>query len=70
MDVIDLACQREAEDRDRAIAAARAQANRASLPVCVDCGELIPPARQRAAPGATRCIDCQTRIETLQRITP
>lgn len=30
---------------------------------CDDCGEDIPEARLRAAPGARRCIDCQSRSE-------
>ena len=30
---------------------------------CVDCGELIAPARLRAYPAATRCIDCQSAFE-------
>lgn len=66
MDVIDLACQREAEDRERAIAAARARPGTASY-ICIDCGIPIPPARRRAIPGVTRCVDCQSRLEILQR---
>jgi phage/conjugal plasmid C-4 type zinc finger TraR family protein len=27
--------------------------------VCEDCGDPIPEKRQRAVPGATRCISCQ-----------
>jgi DnaK suppressor protein len=30
---------------------------------CVDCGELIAPARLKAYPAATRCIDCQSAFE-------
>ena len=30
---------------------------------CVDCGEGIAPARLRAYPAATRCIDCQGALE-------
>ncbi|MCL1861804.1 MAG: TraR/DksA C4-type zinc finger protein [Proteobacteria bacterium] len=68
MDEIDRACQREQEDRDRAIAAARARTNGASSFICADCGEPIPLARQRAVPGVTRCIDCQSHAEILKRI--
>lgn len=30
-----------------------------SLSHCLDCGEEIPEARQKAVPGVTRCIHCQ-----------
>lgn len=30
-----------------------------SLEECRDCGESIPEKRRAAAPGCTRCIDCQ-----------
>jgi len=30
---------------------------------CVDCGEKIPAARRRAAPGCMRCIYCQALSE-------
>lgn len=32
--------------------------------VCIECGEKIPEVRRKAAPGCTRCIDCQTDYET------
>ena len=44
-------------------AVARARANMPqgqSEPVCVECGEDIPEARQRALPGVRFCIDCQS----------
>ena len=31
---------------------------------CVDCGEMIPPARLEANPAAARCVPCQERVET------
>lgn len=31
--------------------------------VCIDCEEPIPAKRREAAPGCTRCIDCQTMHE-------
>lgn len=30
---------------------------------CVDCGEPIAPARLKAYPAATRCVDCQSAVE-------
>jgi RNA polymerase-binding transcription factor DksA len=35
----------------------------ASYGECVDCGERIAPARLKAYPAATRCIDCQSALE-------
>ncbi len=32
-------------------------------PLCVDCGEEIPLPRLLAAPGATRCCECQQALE-------
>jgi len=43
------------------------QAAGASGIECSDCGEEIPEARRRAAPGCTRCVDCQ---EAFERGTP
>jgi len=31
--------------------------------VCKSCGEPIDPARLKALPHATRCLDCQRRVE-------
>lgn len=31
--------------------------------VCDDCGEAIAPDRLQAAPGATRCVECQRAAE-------
>jgi RNA polymerase-binding transcription factor len=36
---------------------------------CEDCGRRIPEERLRCRPEATRCVDCQSRLEDLQRIT-
>jgi DnaK suppressor protein len=30
---------------------------------CAGCGESIPLTRLRASPAATRCMECQTRVE-------
>ena len=34
-----------------------------SSPVCAICGEIIPPARQKAVPGCRLCLDCQEERE-------
>jgi len=38
-----------------------------SAEYCEDCGDDIPPARRLAAPGCTRCIDCQAMDELERR---
>lgn len=30
---------------------------------CIDCGDLILPARLKALPGAVRCVSCQREFE-------
>ncbi|MGC8522286.1 MAG: DksA/TraR family C4-type zinc finger protein [Steroidobacteraceae bacterium] len=30
---------------------------------CAECGELIPPARQRAVPGVRLCLACQSSAD-------
>jgi len=34
-----------------------------SLEQCEECEEPIPEARQKAIPGCTRCVTCQTEFE-------
>ncbi|MDO5643629.1 MAG: TraR/DksA C4-type zinc finger protein [Paracoccus sp. (in: a-proteobacteria)] len=59
----DLAERLAQAERDagagRAIAAV---ASRGSA-ICHDCGEHIEPARRKAAPFATRCLNCQQHSE-------
>lgn len=38
-----------------------------SAEYCEDCGDDIPPARRLAAPGCTRCTDCQAMDELERR---
>lgn len=65
-DVYDRAQELELRQREQALArqAAASRMLGASLTHCDDCGEPIPEARRKAAPGCTRCIDCQSRRET------
>jgi DnaK suppressor protein len=35
--------------------------------VCRECGEAIAKARLKVMPFATRCVECQTRVEGLDR---
>ena len=34
-----------------------------SMTECIDCGDPIPEARRKAAPGCVRCIECQQEHE-------
>lgn len=36
---------------------------RGTYGVCIDCGEMIDPARLKALPTTTRCLRCQTHFE-------
>lgn len=62
-DDIDRGQARELADREWLLQAARLPENAKSEPFCLDCGEAIEPARQRAAKGCTRCIVCQQIFE-------
>lgn len=65
-DLLDQAAEAEEHFRQDALAAREALIPRgAAARVCADCGEAIPAARRRAAPGATRCLDCQQWAERL-----
>ena len=37
--------------------------------VCRECGEAIAKARLKVMPFATRCVECQTRVEGLSRLS-
>lgn len=51
------------QERDAALAEARANLKRAGASECVECGHTIPERRRLAYPSATRCIHCQTSVE-------
>lgn len=54
------------QDRQGAIAAItnRPRPTNRSAAICLECGDEIPAARQKAAPGCTRCIDCQREADS------
>jgi len=58
-DAIDLAQQREQEDRDRHIYNARSRIAAPSRFLCEECDAPIPEARRIAVPGVAFCVTCQ-----------
>lgn len=66
MDQFDRATELEEKHREAALAAVLTRRSTTeSETVCQNkaCGEPIPLARQKAAPGCRFCIECQTRRE-------
>lgn len=55
---IELAEQRVAQEREAAIARARAALSGKGSDACRVCGDPIPAERRAALPSATTCIDC------------
>lgn len=76
MDDIDRAQERELAEREAALeriaAAARGIPPGHTSPAesadeCMECGELIPSARQIAVPGCQLCVECADRVERAAR---
>ncbi|NBD84637.1 TraR/DksA family transcriptional regulator [Citrobacter werkmanii] len=65
-DTIDLAQQREQEDRERYINKARSRIAAPSRFFCEKCDAPIPEARRIAIPGVNLCVTCQ-EISELKR---
>lgn len=66
MDQFDRAQALEAAEREAVIAAHRQVQKRVSLSHCEDCGVEIPAERQ-AIGGITRCVHCQSEMESKQK---
>ncbi|HBM3276626.1 TraR/DksA family transcriptional regulator [Klebsiella oxytoca] len=62
-DAMDLAQQREQEDRERHISNARSRIAIPSLFLCEQCDAPIPEARRIAIPGVAFCVNCQEVTE-------
>ncbi|WP_318356273.1 TraR/DksA family transcriptional regulator [Enterobacter sp.] len=62
-DSIYLAQQREHDERERHINAARAKKPGVSRVLCAACDAPIPSARRRALPGVQCCVTCQEIAE-------
>ena len=67
MDIVDMASDLEAAERERGLQAVRRQLQGKSRAECADCGAGIPEARQRAVPGVQLCTGCQAASERLRR---
>lgn len=66
MDDADIGQLREQLDRDRALASHVARCCPVTTPAdgrCLDCGELIEPARIRVLGATERCADCAQCME-------
>ena len=64
---IELAEYRVAEERDVGVAKVQDAVAALGTKACKICETEIDIERRRAAPFATRCIDCQTKFERLRR---
>lgn len=62
-DAMDLAQQREQEDRERYINNARIRSATPSSFFCEACDAPIPETRRAAMPGADLCVTCQQVVE-------
>ena len=62
-DAMDLAQQREQEDRERHISNARSRIASPSRFLCEECDEPIPEARRITIPGVAFCVTCQEVTE-------
>ena len=65
-DIADYANDLMLERLDDMLITRRVVVTAASAVFCEDCGDDIPAARRLAAPGCTRCIDCQA-LDELER---
>ncbi|WP_457587304.1 TraR/DksA C4-type zinc finger protein [Ensifer canadensis] len=63
----ELSEQRVEQEKDAAIAAARAALTGPGLAHCEDCDRPISEARRQALPSATRCVVCQDLHEIDKR---
>jgi phage/conjugal plasmid C-4 type zinc finger TraR family protein len=69
-DIFDRATELEELQREDALKRQRSRAEHGDISAseCGDCGDQIPEERRLAAPGCTRCIDCE-RINEAKRKT-
>ncbi|MBP2231787.1 TraR/DksA C4-type zinc finger protein [Azospirillum agricola] len=63
MDFGDEGEARSAHDTAVAITAVRGRLARAGTATCIECDAAIPQGRRDAYRAATRCVDCEERLE-------
>ncbi|CDL80443.1 TraR/DksA family transcriptional regulator [Xenorhabdus cabanillasii] len=66
-DVIDRACQHAEEVLERRIAEHVNRPVSISAFECEDCGEPIPEIRRIQVIGCSRCVDCQSDFELINK---
>lgn len=66
MDDLDRAQEIEMESRNAAISNQMKKQGKNTLSHCQDCGDVIPPKRQKLG-GIIRCIECQQLLEIKQK---
>jgi RNA polymerase-binding transcription factor DksA len=64
---IGLATRELLQERVNCLSAALQRVNEGSYGICVECAELIAPARLEAVPEVGTCIRCQAGLERLSR---
>ncbi|EOC1312513.1 TraR/DksA family transcriptional regulator [Cronobacter turicensis] len=62
-DLMDIAQQRELEERERHINNVRSRPATPSRFICESCDGPIPEARRAAVPGVQLCVTCQQIVE-------
>ncbi|HDR2158938.1 TPA: TraR/DksA family transcriptional regulator [Enterobacter cancerogenus] len=67
-DFMDLAQQRELDDRERHINSARSRIALPSRFLCEECDIPIPEARRMAVPGVALCVTCQEIAELKNKL--
>ena len=70
MDERDLVAAEQAVEleRDARVAQVQGAVMGQGSDECQDCGEIIEPARRKAAPFAVRCVQCQSAAERQMRV--
>ncbi len=63
LDQIDLAQEREQENREASLVAFRSHPTKEPSPNCRACGDEIPEERRAAIENCDTCVDCQRQLE-------
>ncbi len=63
MDIVDRAKQLEILQRKKSVNVIKQKLKQQGRLHCIDCDEVIPSARRKVYPAATRCVVCQESYE-------